>query len=262
MRALVIALASAVLTSAAVAQDAPSPGSGPRGTSGEVHDDTVGVATLLKVSAGTTPTVRIAAMHPTLPAGSFVEVTALDTGRTIAAMTVGPYRGLGVVGLSPDAAQALGIADGAAVRVRSVTPSPQDQAALRRGEAAGARLDAPPALLTALRKQASGRSAPPVERRGLATRPAATRSAPARPAIAVPKPVRAAVRGGYGVQVAALSSPERAAALARTLGGSVVPVGRLYRVQLGPFADATAAARARAAAVRQGYGDARVFHSD
>lgn len=254
-RGLMTVLAGATLASVAVAQDVPPPGSGRRGTSGEERDDTVGSATLLDLGAGATatatPTVRIAVMHRTLPAGSFVEVTALDTGRAIAAMVVGPYLGRGVVGLSRDAAQALGIVEGAAVRVRPAAPSPQDQAALRRGEAAGMRLDAPPALLTALRKRAGG--VPPPERHE-----SAARTPGAQPAAAMPEPIRR----GYGVQVAALSSPERADALARTLGGSVVPAGRLYRVQLGPFADTAAAGRARAAVARHGHADARVFHSE
>ena len=254
-----IALACATLGDTAVAQDTPPESAGPRGTSGEVRDDTVGRATLLTVSADVAPTVRIAAMHPTLPSGSFVEVTALDTGRTIAAMVVGPYRGRGIVGLSPDAAQALGIAEGATVRVRSVTPSPQDQAALRRGEAAGTRLDAPPALLTALRRKLSTGMPAPGARPERTGRPQPA----ARPAAVAPPVVRpTVVRGGYGVQVAALSSSERAAALARMLGGRVVSSGRLYRVQLGPYADTASAARARDAVVRQGYRDARIFHTE
>lgn len=251
-----LALACAVLAAPAFAQDGPPDGAGPRGTSGEARDDDVGRATLLSVNAGATPTVRIAAMHPSLPGGSFVEITALDTGRTIVAMVVGPYRGRGIVGLSPDAAQALGIAGGAAVRVRSVTPGPQDQAALRRGEAAGTRLDAPPALLTALRKKLAGGATPGP------TTPERT-SLPARgTAVAPPRSVRPPAHGSYGVQVAAVSSPERATALARALGGRVVSSGRLYRVQLGPFPDAAAASRARDTAARQGYADARVFHSE
>lgn len=245
-----VLLTAVVLASAAAAQEPPA-GAGPRGTSGEVRDDTVGVATLLAVTDSAQPTVGIAAMHPSLPAGSFVEVTALDTARTIVAMVVGPYHGRGVVGLSPDAAQALGVAQGAIVRVRSATPNSQDQAALRRGEAASARLDAPPALLTALRKKGDITTLPVVAR--------ADRAHPARPA---PQPARAATNGGYGVQVAAVSSPDRAAALARALGGRVVARTRLYRIQLGPFPNAAAASRARDVIVRQGYRDARVFHSE
>ena len=55
---------------------------------------------------------QVAVLHPRLPSGSFVEITALDSGRTIAALVAGPYAGPGIVALSPAAAQALGIAEG------------------------------------------------------------------------------------------------------------------------------------------------------
>ena len=271
MRLGLALIAACGTVGAALAQDAPPAGAGPRGTSGEVREDGVGYATLLRVSEAAAPTVRIAAMHSTLPTGSFVEVTALDSGRTIAAMVVGPYRGRALVALSPDAAQVLGIAEGGAVRVRAITPSPQDQAALRSGQAASSRLDAPPALLTALRRELPGggtarATAVPASR---SARPIPTRPTPAaRPAPmtadepTAPPAARAAPRDGYGVQVAALSSQARAAALARSVGGHVVAAGSVYRVQLGPFANAGAAARARDGVAREGYRDARVFHSE
>lgn len=241
----------ALLASAAVAQDLPPDlpkGAGPRGTSGEVQDDAVGYAGVLPNAEG----ARVAVLHRSLPAGSFVEITALYSGRTIAALVAGPQRGPGIVALTPEAAKALGVGDGAAVRVRSVVPPPQEQAALRAGQAASARLDAPPTLLIALRRKL------PVE--SVAHRHATV----AAPAVAAPRPPAArpapAARGQYGVQVATLSAADRAEALARQLSGHVVAAGGRYRVQLGPFADAASAARARADAARAGFGDARVFH--
>ena len=67
-----------------------------------------------------------------------------------------------------------------------------------------------------------------------------------------------AVHEGYHVQVAAFSSQANAKSLAARIDGHVVPAGRYWRVELGPFADATAAQRARDGAVKRGYGDARV----
>ena len=58
------------------------------------------------------------------------------------------------------------------------------------------------------------------------------------------------------------SSAERAAAMAHALGGHVVPLGRLFRVQLGPFGDKASAQRARDGAARHGYGDAQILHTD
>lgn len=265
--------------------DAPAPqadlppevaqGTGPRGTSGEVHEDGVGYAdTMTERPRGRWATVAIGIAHPTLPAGTLVELTALDTGRTIVAMVVAPSSGA-FVALSPGAAQALGVGEHAGVRVRTVVASPQDINALRSGQAASPRLDAPPTLLTALRRKLPGE--PAVARPSAAIRPTPRpRVVPAErpPAIAVerpapshsPVPPRAkpvpVVRGGLVVQVAALSSGERAAALAQQLGGHVAPLGKLYRVQLGPFADAPSAQRARDGAARRGYADARIIHAD
>ncbi|WP_375381971.1 septal ring lytic transglycosylase RlpA family protein [uncultured Sphingomonas sp.] len=75
----------------------------------------------------------------------------------------------------------------------------------------------------------------------------------------LPRASRERLRDGPTmVQVAAFSSEPRARALAAALGGTVDPVGRFYRVRLGPFASATEAARARDVAVARGYGDAAV----
>ena len=73
--------------------------------------------------------------HRTLPLGSFVEVTALATGRTIIAKVTdrGPGRRDRVADLSRGAMQALGTMgrSTAAVRLRAVTPDPMQIAALR-----------------------------------------------------------------------------------------------------------------------------------
>ncbi|WP_010186429.1 SPOR domain-containing protein [Sphingomonas sp. PAMC 26605] len=267
--------------SAAPPQDVPpevAQGTGPRGTSGEVHEDGVGYAALLAAPPeGRWARVAIGVGHPTLAPGTPVELTALDTGRTIVALVVAPSGGA-VVALLPGAAQALGVGEHAGVRVRTVVASPQDLRALQAGQAASPRLDAPPTLLTALRhklpNRAVGAAPRPSPRPPIAAArptPAPPRPAPAKPhaaaetqppAYAKPVPLPAPARGGLMVQVAALSSAERAAGLAKQLGGRVVPLGKLYRVQLGPFADPAAAQRARDGAARRGYADARIFHTD
>jgi rare lipoprotein A len=263
--------------------DAPpeiAQGTGPRGTSGEAHEDVVGYAALMQASpAGPWNGVTIGVAHPTLPVGTLVELTALDTGRTIVAMVVSREDGA-IVALSPGAAQALGVGDHAAVRVRSVVASPQDQNALRSGKAAGQRLDAPPALLVALRRRLPGERAgarPAAQRRPKSVTVSAPPSnlgpedipggfadqAMPRPAVSRQRPVSVArPRAGFVVQVAALSSPDRAQALAQQLGGRVAQFGRLYRVELGPYATASEAQRARDGAARRGYGDARISHTD
>jgi rare lipoprotein A len=93
--------------------------------------------------------------HPTLPLPSYVEVTALETGRTILVRINdrGPFASGRIVDLSRGAADRLGIrASGtAAIRVRRVDPPERDRARLRDGKAAAARPDLSPAELAALR---------------------------------------------------------------------------------------------------------------
>jgi rare lipoprotein A len=266
------------------APDGPPQGSGPQGSSqqtpGQERYDEVGYAGIGE-GAGVT------AAHRSLAPGTFVEVTALDTGRTIVAVIAD--RGAEVPGhiidLSPAAASQLGTAGLAPVRVRKMTPTPQEQSTLRQGQPASERIDAPPALLTALRKRlpamprgvaaAPVRAAPvraaPVRSPPRAVEaPGASYARPDRPETVLVRPstvapVRAAppppapVAAGYFVQVAAVSDSGRAQGLANSLGGFVKGGGGVFRVQIGPFPDPVSAERARAEAARRGYGDARIF---
>lgn len=97
----------------------------------------------------------ISAAHPTLPLPSYVEVTALDTGRTILLRVNdrGPFARGRIIDLSRGAAQLLGVRvqGHTAVRVRRVDPDERDRARLRRGKPAAPRPDAAPATLGALR---------------------------------------------------------------------------------------------------------------
>ncbi len=83
----------------------------------------------------------LTAAHKTLPLPSYVEVTALDTGRRILVRVNdrGPFgESARIIDLSRGAAEALGVRDKgkAAVRVRVVEPAEKDRAALRKGKAA------------------------------------------------------------------------------------------------------------------------------
>lgn len=97
----------------------------------------------------------ISGAHTTLPLPSYVEVTSLDTGRTILVRVNdrGPFARDRIIDLSRGAASQLGIrAQGhAAVRVRRVEPPERDRARLRAGKPAADRPDASPAALGALR---------------------------------------------------------------------------------------------------------------
>ena len=200
------------------------------------------------------------AAHRTLPLGSFVEVTALDTGRTILVQVNdrGPSQRTLLIDLSRGAAQALGITARAGVRIRRVTPTPSDLAALRQGQPGAPRLDTPAGLLSALRQRLPGGAppspAPPTPLIRPAYRPT--------PAPIANDGAAAPARGGYFVQVAAFSSRDRATALARALSGTVSGGNGIWRVRTGPYANAGQAAQARDAIARRGYGDARVVPGD
>lgn len=250
--------------------DPAATATGPHGSSqleaGEGRYDAVGYAAVLRLGGAAL------AVSPSLAVESYAEVTALDSGRTILVRIAETSEVPGAIAaISEGAASQLGVpADRpVAVRIRAVRPSTEDQAALRSAGAAQPRIDSPPALLRALRLQLPPQSdtseplpppPPPPQPDPIADvipHPVASAAAPTKPR-PVTKPATAKqAQGRYLVQVAALSSPERAQALAQKLHGFVKAGGGLYRVQLGPFATEAAAERARAEVVRAGFGDAR-----
>jgi rare lipoprotein A len=226
--------------------------SGPSGRSGSARHDAVGYAGVRGVAGGDAGSV--VAVHRSLPAGSFVEVTALENGRTILVLITGTLDAGAehLIDLSPAAARQLG-SDNATipVRVRAINPTGPDQAALRQGQPASERPDTPPVLLNALRKQLPAYVPP----RSVAATPPVSNGRPAAAA-----PVRAAPgTKGYYVQIGAFSNAANAQGLARSLGGFVRAGGGLHRVQKGPYRTAAEAEAARADVARRGYGDARVF---
>ncbi|MFC0204173.1 septal ring lytic transglycosylase RlpA family protein [Novosphingobium soli] len=100
----------------------------------------------------------ITAAHATLPLPTYVEVTALDTGRRILVRINdrGPFgERARIIDLSKGAAELLGLrARGkAAVRVRVVEPDEQDRAALRQGRPARVLPPVAPRPLASLQDQ-------------------------------------------------------------------------------------------------------------
>lgn len=93
--------------------------------------------------------------HRTLPLPSYVEVTELGSGRTILARVErrGPMTVNRLVALSRGAQAALGVEDGAPVRVRRVNPPEADRAELRAGRPASSRMDTPKSLLGVLQRK-------------------------------------------------------------------------------------------------------------
>ena len=100
----------------------------------------------------------VTAAHTTLPLPSYVEVTSLETGRTILVRVNdrGPFAGRGrIIDLSRGAAEQLGIrATGhAPVRVRVVEPTEKDRRKLREGKEAPERPTVDDRALANLRAQ-------------------------------------------------------------------------------------------------------------
>jgi rare lipoprotein A len=264
--------------SADEADAGPPSSDGPRATSGrgESRYDEVGYATWYgdELAGGRTASgvpfdpKGFTAAHRTLPLGSYAEITALDTGRTILVQINdrGPRQGNLLIDLSQGAARTLGITGREAVRIRAVSASPSDLAALRAGEPGAPRLDTPPSLLAGLRQRLTSAPNSIAEPPMTQLRPPLVR-VPPRPQLArtpagkAPPPA-ATTAGGFYVQVAAFSSQPRATALARSLGGQAVPAGQLWRVRMGPYSTKNQASQARDAAAARGYGDARVVRQD
>ncbi|MGW8190930.1 SPOR domain-containing protein [Sphingomonas hankookensis] len=211
---------------------------------------------------------KLTVAHRGLPPGSFAEVTDLASGRTIIALVepeAVPAGGtIGSLSAATAHALDLGTEGPRTVRIRPAIPSPAEQAAVRGGTVVR-RLDAPTALLTALRKRLPQ---PPPMVAAAAPQPAPPAVAPVKPTprpATQPAPAKtppAAARGRWFVQVATLSDATRAAALAKSVDGVVRSTGRLYRVQAGPFATRAAAETARASIARRGFGDARIIAQD
>lgn len=224
--------------------------------------------------------------HRTLPLPSYVEVTSLETGRTILVRLTqrGPMSGSDLVALSAGAWAQLGALPGTRlpVRVRRVNPPETERAVLRAGTQAPARMDTPPGLLSALKRKlgigpvaapAAAELVPPKPEPKTPGKPASARPVPAESTLAksdtsVAKPVpktatarsEAAVPSSksFFVQVGAYSTRARAEAAAKATGATVSAVGRLWRVRAGPHKDRGQADAALAKVRAGGYADARV----
>lgn len=228
----------------------------------------------------------ITAAHKTLPLPSYVEVTALDTGRTILVRVNdrGPMANDRLIDLSRGAAQQLGLNGGlAAVRVRRTNPPASEKLQLRSGKPVAERLATPDTLLVLLRGKLAGQPVPagvatataskptpsapsPGGDRFIVEGPGAAKPAPAKPAATkapAPKPATApaakpAATGSYVVQVAAFSGETRAKSAAKSVGGTVIKAGNLWRVRMGPYASEAEALGAVGKAKAKGFRDAQV----
>lgn len=217
----------------------------------------------------------ISAAHRTLPLPSYVEVTALDTGRTILVRVNdrGPFADNRVIDLSRGAAEQLGFTDGGtmAVRVRRVNPTEPEKGLLRGQMRAPARMDAPEMVLIELRKRlpvpsvAAHAITPPAPAR-IAAQPVPMAKPTPKPTPAVkPAPIAQSAPASTRpvmVQIGAYSSKQRADEIARNLGGSVSQAGKLWRVRTGPYPDDGAGRRGIEKAGAAGFPGARIVVND
>lgn len=226
--------------------------------------------------------------HKTLPLPSYVEVTALDSGRTalVRLERRGPMVNDRLIGLSPGALQQLGIGEGAPIRMRRVNPPEDHRALLRAGGEAPLRMDTPQGLLDVLKRRlqdppplvpssqeaisAAGAdleartapapldwSDPNAELNASASQQVSKTEAEAPAEAASPEPVVAS-DGRYAVQLGAFSVAGNAARLAEKVGGYVETSGALTLVNIGPFATRGQASEALAKLRTQGYSDALI----
>lgn len=97
----------------------------------------------------------ITASHKTLPLPSYIEVTSLDSGKTILVRVErrGPMTSQRLVGLSQGAQAQLSVSDSSPVRVRRVNAPEADRAKLRIGQAASPRIETPTSLVAILKRK-------------------------------------------------------------------------------------------------------------
>lgn len=239
--------------------------------------DAVGFATL-DTAGGQGVTLA----HKTLPLPSYVEVTSLETGRTILVRVErrGPMTSARIVALSQAAQAQLGSSEGTPVRVRRVNPMEAERAELRAGRVVAERMDTPKSLLVVLARKLPAGAPPPVlakEAAPILAASADTSSAKEPPvtmafdqafddratsAVTTQPAVIAAVSGqvgGFVIQAAAFSIEANAARAAREIGGVVTQSGKYFRVRTGPYATRGQAEAALAKVREAGYSDARVL---
>lgn len=170
----------------------------------------------------------ISGAHRTLPLPSYVEVTALDTGKTILVRLNdrGPVAPERLLDLSQGAARQLGVlGQGSfAVRVRRVNPPEAERAMLRQGQAVAARMDTPESLLVPLRRKLDGKPRPAnlaaAPKAAPEPAPVAAKDAPkAKPVAAPVKPAAAKPVPAKPTQASAAPAPRLPAPTPRIQGG-------------------------------------------
>ncbi|MGB7374602.1 SPOR domain-containing protein [Pontixanthobacter sp.] len=123
----------------------------------------------------------VTASHKTLPLPSYIEVTSLDSGKTILVRVErrGPMTSQRLVGLSPAAQTELGISAGSPVRIRRVNAPEADRAKLRMGQAASPRIETPASLVAILKRKLPESGSVSLAQSGAAASASIARQSPA-----------------------------------------------------------------------------------
>lgn len=242
-----------------------------------LNHDEVGIA-LADATGGT----EVSAAHRTLPLPSYVEVTSLETGRTILVRVTrrGPMSGNGVIALSQGALGQLELAPGTPVRVRRVNPIEQERARLRAGQQAPIRIDTPMSLVEVLKRRLPGQGSaslaqpeaiPPAQTadpQPLAQTDPSTVAPPEKESPqaqasqeVVPPTSPPTVEGNFVVQAGAFANPANAERVADMIGGSISQQRNLHLVRTGPFETRAEAEASLAKVKAAGYREARIFTS-
>lgn len=211
--------------------------------------DAVGYASISGSNAGS----AISGSHRTLPLPSYVEVTSLDSGRTILVRLErrGPMMGDRLVELTPAAADQLGIAGNlrAPVRVRRVNPPETERAMLRTNQPAPLRMETPKSLLGVLMRKLNPAAPvvltaaplPPSLPKPLAAAPLvkptprASVAAPIVPAVPKIRPVRAVTPPQNPLAAAAPAKPTPHIKMPGTVATVLPKVGPPRGLSLAPI---------------------------
>lgn len=160
----------------------------------------------------------VTGMHHTLPLPSYVEVTSLESGRTILARIErrGPMESTQLVALSQGALAQLEAKPGDPIRVRRVNPAENERALLRMGQSAPSRMDTPLSLAKVLKRKLPKEGAAPLMTRR-AARPALAnttyRTPPLPPVSTKVPPVKVARADAGGIP-------------SRTVAKALPPIGK------------------------------------
>ena len=278
--------AAAASSATGPAADYPMVIGDPFEVDGVIHTplDTMNYDRVGYLAAEAAATTGVTGSHRTLPLPSYVEVTSLETGRTILVRLErrGPMINDRLLALSPMAMSQLGAGEGAAIRMRRVNPPENHRAKLRVGEEAPLRMDTPEGLLTVLRRklpdagsvsladprQAEVSGLEPESVPILSIDPTPEPESGPTPEVGVaqaapenadqPVPTETAVEGKFAIQLGAFSVRANAEKLAAEVGGFLVESGRFTIVRTGPYASRGQAADALAKLRAQGYSDALI----